>query len=200
MGHCAAARGQHPSVLSTVQTQDQHIKTSLCLGDYNAGNWLQIFHHPVKAKLAVMLNPRWKILHLCHSNCTCMLIPICMLFWTWPGLGWSCTWRKEPPYVITKEFAPSTILAAGWILELSDLWDSAQSFAAKTGQGWAQKRLFSVDLAILVKSFKEGHMICADGQSNGQSCDLLSDWKKKNYLMHCRYSSPALIFNRNVPL
>lgn len=115
----------------------------LCLGDYKAGNW-RYFIVPVKPKLAVMLNSKGKICHLCHSNCTCMLIS-CML------LTWPCTWRKESPYVVTKAVSPSTILGAGWILRLSDLWDSAQSFLAKTGEGWAQRRLFSVDLAMMVK-------------------------------------------------
>lgn len=67
------------------------------------------------------------------------------------NLTWSCIWRKKPPYVITKTIAPSTILAAGWTLGLSGLWDSAQSFPAKTGEGCNQRRLFNVDLAILVK-------------------------------------------------
>lgn len=50
---------------------------------------------------------------------------------------------------------------------------------------------------MLVKSFKEGHMLRADGQSR----DLLPDWKKKKvfYVMRCRQSLPVLIFNRNVP-
>lgn len=116
---------------SVLYKQDQHIKTSLCLGDYKAGNWLEIFHRPVKAKLAVMLNPKGKNHHLCHSTCTRMLISLRILYRAWPGWGWPCTGqnqRKEPSCIITKADAPSTIFAAGWILGLSDLWDSAQSF------------------------------------------------------------------------
>lgn len=199
MGHCAAARGQHASVLGTVQTQDQHIQTSLCLGDYNAGNWLEIFHHPVKAKLAVMLNPRGKIRHLCHSSCTCMLIPSCVFFWAWPRLGWPCTWRKKPPYVITKAVAPSAILAAGCILGISDLWDSELS-CKKRWRLVPKKAIYYwlSNTSEIIQGGDTRPVQMDDAMGKAVICCQIE--RKKNYLMHCRHSSPALIFNRNVPL